>query len=259
MRFSIITCTYNSAQYLCENINSVVAQTFGDFEHIFIDGFSTDGTVEIIKAYQEKYPTRVHLFQSEPKGISHAMNEGIERAEGQYLIHLHSDDSLYEPQTLEKVDAFLAQNDDPAWIYGKAKVTNTSNGSSVIIPPRRLIYDRSNFWLLLFMNNYIPHQSVFIKKELFATYGLFDETLKNYMDLDMWLRLTKGGVHAKFFDLIICNFAVRSDAQSTVGRRDEENIILYHRYMRSRVMIALFLAFSRFYKWILYKMSTYRT
>jgi glycosyltransferase involved in cell wall biosynthesis len=259
MRFSIITCTYNSAQYLQENIDSVAMQTYGDYEHIFIDGYSTDDTMAMIEQYRKKYPDRVKVFQSEPRGISHAMNEGIEKAQGHYVVHLHSDDGLHDTRVLEKVEAFLMQNDDPAWIYGKARVTNVSNGNSTIIPPRRLIYDRSSFWLLLFMNNYIPHQSVFIKKELFVQYGLFDETLKNYMDLDMWLRLTKRGVHARFFDAIICNFTIRPDAQSTVGRKDEENIILYHRYMHNRFMIAFFLAFSRCYKWILYKMSTYRS
>ena len=77
MKFSIITCTYNSEKFLKKNIESVKKQNFKDFEHIFIDGFSQGGTINIIKNYQTEFPQRVKLFQVEPKGISHAMNEGI--------------------------------------------------------------------------------------------------------------------------------------------------------------------------------------
>lgn len=259
MRFSIITCTYNSANYLQKNIDSVESQKFRDFEHIFIDGFSTDKTVEIIMEYQKKYPEKVKLFQSQPKGISHAMNEGIKKSTGEYLVHLHSDDSLYDEHVLEIVDGFITKNNNPKWLYGKARVINMNNRKTIIIPPRRIIYDSSNFWLLLFVNNYIPHQSVFIKKELFDRYGYFDETLKNYMDLDLWLKLTKNKVHAKFINEIICNFAVREDAQSTIGRTDEENIILYDRYMKNHLMKKVFLGFSRVYKWLLYRMEIYKT
>jgi len=93
MKFSIITCTYNSEKYLQENINSVESQIFHNFEHVFIDGNSSDKTIEIIKKYQKKYPHTVKLLQCEPKGISNAMNHGINQSSGQYIIHLHSDDS----------------------------------------------------------------------------------------------------------------------------------------------------------------------
>lgn len=258
MKFSIITCTYNSAKYLQENIDSVASQKYEDFEHIFIDGFSTDGTMDIIEKYRTKYPEKVRVFQSNPKGISHAMNEGIKQVRGEYLIHLHSDDSFYDNNVLQIVDDFIIKNDYPQWLYGKARVVNTKNQETTIIPPRRGIYDKSRFWLLLLVSNYIPHQSVFIKKEVFDKYGYFDETLKNYMDLDLWLKLTKNNVHAKFINEIICNFSVREDAQSTVGRANEENVILYNRYVKNRFLIWMLFMITKLHKFIVYRTSAFK-
>jgi glycosyltransferase involved in cell wall biosynthesis len=77
--FSIITATLNSEKFLRDNIESVKKQTFQDFEHIFIDGFSNDATVEIIKEYQrERGESKVKIFQYPPKGVTDAFNKGIQ-------------------------------------------------------------------------------------------------------------------------------------------------------------------------------------
>ena len=120
MKFSIITCTYNSAVFLEKNINSVKKQMYENYEHIFIDGFSSDKTPEIIKKYKQENPENIIFFQTKPKGISSAMNEGIRKAKGDYLIHLHSDDSFFDKNVLQDVADFLEQNPGLDWLYGKA-------------------------------------------------------------------------------------------------------------------------------------------
>jgi glycosyltransferase involved in cell wall biosynthesis len=239
MKFSIITCTRNSAQYLQENINSIKNQTCQDFEHIFIDGFSTDDTVEIIKKYQEEFPTQVRLLQFKPLGISSAMNEGIKAASGEYINHLHSDDSLHTNTILAEVFDFIEENNKPDLIYGKANFFNPENGVKKIIPHRR-IYHNLKFWLLL-LTNYIPHQAVFIKKAVFSKFGLFDETLKNSMDYELWVRLAKNKVSNKFMDVIICNFSMREDAQSAIGKGqgNKENGIIQKKYISSKFLLML--------------------
>lgn len=227
-------------RYIEKNINSVKNQTFQDFEHIFIDGFSSDKTVEIIKEYQKQFPNKVKTYQFKPKGIAHAMNKGIEKTNGEYLIHLHSDDSFYEKTTLEQVDRFIEKNHKPDWVYGKAKFINFENNTFRIIPHRK-IYQKIRFWLLL-LTNYIPHQSVFLKKKVFEKYGFFDESLKNSMDYDLWVRLSKNKVRSKFIDEIICNFCVREDSQSTTGKLNNEHSTVYQKYLKNRLLI-LFLNF----------------
>lgn len=213
MRFSIITCTFNSEKYLQKNINSVKNQSFRDFEHVFIDGFSTDKTVEMIRKYQQEFPEKVTFFQFKPKGIGDAMNKGIERSFGEYIIHLHSDDSFYSSRVLKDVNDFIKKNNHPDWIYGKA---NFFNGEKNKIIPHRNIYKKARHWLLL-ITNYIPHQAVFLKRKLFNKFGMFDKKYKNSMDYELWLRLSKNKIPSKFLNKIICNFSVRNDSQSFTG------------------------------------------
>jgi glycosyltransferase involved in cell wall biosynthesis len=235
MKFSIITCSYNSEKYIKKNIKSIKNQTFKNFEHIFIDAFSSDKTLEIIKKYQREFPEKVKLYQFKPQGISHAMNKGIEKSSGEYLIHLHSDDSFYDKNILKKVADFIKKENNPSWIYGKAKFINTKTNQSRIIPHRK-IYRKIRFWLLL-LTNYIPHQSVFLKKEVFEKYGKFDEKLKNSMDYDLWIRLSKNKVCSKFINQIICNFSVREDSQSTTGKNNNEHLLIHQKYLGSNLII----------------------
>jgi len=236
MKFSIITCTYNSEKFIRENINSVKNQTFEDFEHIFIDAFSKDGTMEILQKYQEKFPNKVSIFQSSPKGIANAMNKGIEKANGEYIIHLHADDSIYDAAVLNDVSNFIDKNKNPDWIYGKANFININTHKSLIIPHRN-IYHKISFWLLL-LTNYIPHQSVFIKKETFNNHGNFNENYKNSMDYDLWLRFAKNKVSSKFFNRTICNFFIHPDSQSSKGGNNSatEGINIHKKYISSKLL-----------------------
>ncbi len=231
MKFSIITCTYNSEEYLQQNINSVKNQTFRDFEHVFIDGFSTDGTVKMIKKYRQEFPDKVKFFQFPAKGIGNAMNKGINKSLGKYIIHLHSDDSFFDNNVLENVSNFITKKNNPDWIYGKAKFININTKNFRIIPHRK-IYQKTYFWLLL-LTNYIPHQTVFLKKSVFEKYGLFNQKYKNSMDYELWIRLTSKKINALFIDLVICNFSVRKNSQSSIGKYNNEHIDIYNTYIKN--------------------------
>ena len=237
MKFSIVTCTYNSEKYVQKNIDSVKNQTCQDFEHIFIDGFSTDGTIKIIEKYQKEFPEKVKIFQFEPKGISDAMNKGIENATGEYINHLHSDDIFFNSNILEKIYNFIQKNNSPDWVYGKANFIDESKNLKKIIPHRR-IYHKARFWLLL-LTDYIPHQAVFLKKKIFEKYRMFDIQYKNHMDYEMWLRLSKKKVSSVFIDEIICNFSLRDDSQSSIGRQNDEYKKIFTKYIRNKALLSL--------------------
>lgn len=239
MRFSIITCTYNSEQYLQRNIDSVEGQDYQEFEHIFIDGLSKDRTMDIIKQYQKRHKGTVKVIQSKPQGIANAMNLGVKHASGEYVMHLHSDDSLFDSTVLSDVARAISTNHSPAWIYGKAKFINEQNGQFRIVPHRR-IYHKTRFWLLS-LSNYIPHQAVFIRRDVLNKFHGFDEKLKNSMDYDLWLRLTKEKIRSVFINRIVCNFSVRADAQSAVGVADIEDLALVKKYYTSPFARAMLL------------------
>lgn len=250
MKFSIITCTFNSAQYLNKNIDSLTLQVFNDFEHIFIDSFSVDGTVEIINEYQKRFPDKVRLFQYPPKGISNAMNEGIKMAQGDYIIHLHSDDSLYDSNVLKDVADFLSKNNYD-WIYGKINVVEES-GKDVGIFPNKKIYQggSDSTWskFLLKFYNYIPHQAVFIKKEIFSRFGNFDETLKSGMDPDLWLRI-KDKTEWFFYDRVISNYCVRSGSE-TASAMNRLQTIKFKKVVRSRYLNKAEMVLANLVDWL---------
>jgi len=222
--FSLITCTYNSEKYLMECLDSVSDQTFLDYEHIFIDGFSTDNTLALLKRYQAKKKSQVRIYPAKARGIGHAMNEGIKKAKGRYLIHLHSDDSFYDKNALRDVATFWQKHSDLDWIYGQIHVVE-ADGSSFGFFPTRWILQRAWKYLLKYFN-FIPHQAVFIKKDVFTKYGYFKEVYKSMMDQELWLRinyLTNWG----YIDRVISNYRIHRDAQSS-SRDNSESIRAEH-------------------------------
>ena len=99
-KLTIITVTYNAERFLEPTIKSIAAQTYPNIEYVIVDGGSKDGTVDIIK----KYPQVVTNYISEPdNGLYDAMNKGIKKATGDYLLFLNSDGYLYEQETLKKM------------------------------------------------------------------------------------------------------------------------------------------------------------
>lgn len=168
-KLSIITINYNNVEGLGKTIESVVSQTFTDFEFIVIDGGSTDGSVKVIKQHVD----RIAYWVSEPdKGIYNAMNKGVLEAHGEYIQFLNSGDWLYSNKVLENI--FL-QNIETDIIYGNAlgKTGTIENFPSILTA-------------FFFYSSAICHQAVFHKRELFAE-KQYDENYQFVSDWDFML------------------------------------------------------------------------
>lgn len=174
---SIITVCFNEITRITLTCESLVNQTFQDFEWIVIDGGSTDGTLELLKQYAQ----RMNYFVSEPdRGIYHAMNKGIAQAHGAYLLFLNGGDYLYEAETLSKV--FHSRKILEADLfYGDLFFERTTG-------LKRYAPDSKNYYAMLVEKNF-PHPATFIKRALFETYGTYDESLKIAADLEFFLRV----------------------------------------------------------------------
>lgn len=216
--FSIITCTLNSGEYLGRNIKSLNFQTFKNYEQIFIDGYSKDNTLTLIKKEQIKRRTPVILKRQKPKGISAAFNEGIKNSHGEYLFFLNSDDWLVNKYVLGKVYKFLKKNNYPEWIYGKIKVIDEKCKKIGIFPEWK-VFQKPRFFFLKFIN-YVPHQSVFMKRKIFKNFGNFDQSLASSMDYDLYLRIiNKTG--CLFSNITVANYFVhQNSATSSINNRD---------------------------------------
>jgi glycosyltransferase involved in cell wall biosynthesis len=176
--FSIVTCTWNSAATLADTLASVQRQTCQDVEHIFVDGGSTYGTLEMFAAY----PGNTRVLRDVGGGISRAMNQGIIAATGEYVAHLHSDDYYAGDDVLETVAArFASERVD--WVFGTVQVLKDGQ----LVPPYRLV--PFSYRAFAAGRASVPHPAVFIRRSAFGRVGMFDETLKYAMDIDLWLRL----------------------------------------------------------------------
>jgi glycosyltransferase involved in cell wall biosynthesis len=176
--FSIVTCTWNSAATLADTLASVQRQTCRDVEHIFVDGGSTDGTLDMIAAY----PGNKRVLRDVGGGISRAMNEGIAAARGDFVAHLHSDDYYASDDVLATVAARFAC-DCVDWVFGTVQVLKEGR---LIAPYPMLPF---SYRSLAAGRASVPHPAVFIRRSVFERVGRFDESLKYAMDIDLWLRL----------------------------------------------------------------------
>lgn len=181
IKFSVITCTMNSERFLEKTISSVQLQSHTNFEHIFIDGNSTDNTKSIIDNIKGN---QTRFYIRDRKGIANAMNEGIRVATGDIVLHLHSDDYLAHSEVLSRVSGYFTSN-LCQWIYGRALLDNNSGWTPEA--PSFPVYS----YRRLLQGNIIPHATTFVRRNFYQKIGFFNEDLKYAMDYDMWLRMGK--------------------------------------------------------------------
>jgi glycosyltransferase involved in cell wall biosynthesis len=182
LTFSIITCTWNSSAYLAESIASVLAQDYSDVEYIFVDGGSTDSTLEQIRALQRPY----RLIENVRGGVSRAMNEGLRVATGDVIAHLHSDDYYLRSDVLSTVAGHLDAS-GRNWLFGR-----TSPIINGVLCSENFVAPRYSYAKLL-KGNFIPHPATFVRRDFMQRAGGFDAGLKYAMDYDLWLRLGRMG------------------------------------------------------------------
>src|SRR3989344_4435918 len=236
--FSLITCSLNTEKYIRRCIISVKAQKYHNYEHILIDGESTDDTLKIIKDFKRKRKTKIRVYSIPAKGISNAFNYGIERARGKYLYFLNSDDSLYDEKVLTDAATFLGKNQEIDWIYGKIRVVEDNLNILGTFPDWK-VFQKKNNNLLKYVN-YIPHQAAFVQRKVFNKFGKFDESLKVNMDVEFWLRIFRKTEY-KFFDRIIADYTIRSDSATSSKEKRLRNIkyleLVQKRYLGNTEMI----------------------
>lgn len=175
---TIITATYNSQDVIERCINSVLNQTYKNIEHIIVDGSSTDGTVNIIKKYNESFIKWV----SEPdSGVYNAWNKGIDLSKGDWILFIGSDDTLYADAVQNYVDYLDNNQEDYDFVSSRVHITN-SKGK--IIRTLGWAWD----WKSSRKRNNIAHPGSFHSKFLFSKYGKYNEAYKIVGDYELLLR-----------------------------------------------------------------------
>lgn len=181
-KISIITIAYNVVDSIERTIKSVVNQNYENKEYIIIDGGSEDGTVDIIK----KYNDNITYWVSEPDGgIYPAMNKGILKASGDYLIFMNAGDYFVSNNSISSLTSYF--KDENKIVYGYI-IKLYKNLKSYGRPLRKINPDAVDFILWG-----IDHQAAFIKKELFDKYGLYDTTYR--LASDWFFFMNVAGIH----------------------------------------------------------------
>lgn len=226
MKLSIITITYNNAEGLRRTIQSVQSQTFHDFEHIIVDGGSTDGSVEVIREYADSEDIRLegykairkensnagnlassphHLITSSPiiwisekdRGVYDAQNKGIRLAHGEYCYFLNAGDTFCADDVLERM---FSPNSlfpsSPHRLISSSPLTSTPDilyGNEIIVDGngQRVGIARgvANPSFVDLYNSCMKHQASFIRRELFDKYGMYDAAMRICSDFDWFFRV----------------------------------------------------------------------
>jgi len=183
---SIIIPTYNRATLLKRAINSVLQQSFSDFELIVVDDASTDYTPEVVKKIND---SRIKLIQhSKNKGASAARNTGIDLSKGKYIAFLDDDDEWLPEKIERQLAAFQTADIKIGLIYsGYSFVSPKNNNILKTVTPEH----RGALYPLLLRRNFISTVTPLVKKDCFKIAGTFDETLPSCQDWDMWIRISK--------------------------------------------------------------------
>ena len=179
IKISIITICFNNENDIRETIESVVNQSYNNFEYIIIDGGSTDKTLSIINEYSEK----IDLVISEPdNGMYDAINKGIRNATGDIIGLIHAGDRLHDAEVIEKIAGHFINNPEIDATYGNSKIVTAAGDL-------KMVNMGGEFSKKRIKGGWMPsHQSIYLKKEVFEKYGLYRNDLGGAGDYELFIR-----------------------------------------------------------------------
>lgn len=179
---TIVTPSYNQADYLEETIQSVLNQDYSNIEYVIVDGGSTDNSKAII----DKYADKLGWWLSEAdQGQTDAINKGFAHANGEILAWINSDDTYFSGAVSEAVD-YLQSHPDVGMVYGDANLIDEGGNIIGQFPARQTDYKRLRRGFV-----HIPQQASFFRSNLWRKVGPLDPTFYFAMDYDLWVRLAK--------------------------------------------------------------------
>jgi glycosyltransferase involved in cell wall biosynthesis len=253
-RFSIIIVCLNAETELPGALDSVLSQTWPDRECVVVDGASSDGTVDVLRAYERRFEGLLRWVSEPDDGLYHAMNKGLALARGDYVEFLGADDRL-RPAALESVARVLAMPEPPDIVCGTTHVVGPSGGHDE--EPRRVVRRG--------MPARMPasHQATFVRRELIAEVGGFDPRFRIAADYDLYLRLIRAGATEAFTPDVLADFRLGgvSSRSAWDTAREYRDVRIAHGAspgVETLVMVKAALGATAFaaWKWMLHRVRT---
>ena len=218
MKFIVVTVVYNGEKWIAETVKSVLKQDYEKLEYIIIDGNSSDNTVNIAKKIISTSGRNVNIYSEPDFGIYNAMNRGIVRASGDYIMFMNAGDSFYNCAVLSNIAKQIKEHGNAIY-YGQAnlmkngKCTGKNNNLS----------ERSYLKYNTLMKGCMPiHQSIAAPLYILKKY-IFNEEYKIRADYDWLLRCCKDGVRLINLNFVVCNY----DSSGVSARAKYKKIMKY--------------------------------
>ena len=214
--FSVITVTKNAGEGLKKTVDSVLKETFCDYEMIIKDGGSKDGSLDNIGSDE-----RIKVVSSNDYSIYDAMNQAIKKAKGEYLLFLNAGDTLYSEGVFKRVKDFI-ESEKCDIIYGNCFTRGKILKQTDAIDKKYLTYVGG-----------LCHQTMFIKRSVFGEIGDYDVSLRVCADYDILFRAFSHGKTIKKIDEVICNYLGGGFSESAEGIKacKKEGKIIRKRYL----------------------------
>jgi glycosyltransferase involved in cell wall biosynthesis len=238
LKVSIITVVYNNVNTLQDTIESVLGQDYSKIEYIIVDGGSTDGTVELV----QRYGHRIHTFISEKdKGLYDAINKGIRLATGDIVGLLHSDDLFYNDSVISKIVAAFQENEVDS-VYADLHYVHKEHTSRIIRNWRSGNYERKRFkrgWMP-------PHPTFYVKRAVYAAYGLYDTDFKSAADYELMLRyLYKHNISTHYIQDTLVKMRVGGESNRSLKNRLRANREDYRAWKKNNLSPSFYTRFLK--------------
>lgn len=227
MKISIVTATYNSAKTIQHTIDSLLSQSYTDWEHIIIDGASGDDTLTIVRQNEPQYANRLRYISEKDDGIYNAINKGIDMATGDVIGILNSDDILADNDVLQQIaDTF--EKTQAQVVYGDLVYCK---GDTIV---RYWKSNAFNYKQLKF--GWMPaHPTFYCRREIYDTLGHYDEHLHISADYDFMLRTLTHNYRAVYLPKVLVKMQMggisNRDLKSMRIKRSEDVYALRHNHI----------------------------
>lgn len=233
-KISVIIPTYNYGEYVSEALDSVLAQTYKDYEIIVIDDGSTDNTKDIVGKYIENSIGNIKYIYQENKGVSNARNTGIKNARGEYIAFLDADD-IWFPDKLELQMDLFEKNPELGLVFCNTFSFNEHSSSKKTGFQLNPAGEPAKILQSLVIRNRISTNTVIVKKRYFDKTGLFDEDLRFGEDYDMWLRIAKY-YKVDYLNTVLTKYRLHVNNLSKINKEKEERVIIDMIKIRKRAL-----------------------